>query len=156
MCGIVGAVDLIGRRIFPVAQLLRDGTRDYARGPDDEHLHIEPGVALAARRLAIIDIAGGRQPISNETGDIWTTFEGGAYDYASVVRSSAKSRPLDFATHCDTEAWVHLYEEFGERMFRKARGQFSVAVWDRRHVHWCSGAIGPASVRCTTRSTTAG
>jgi asparagine synthase (glutamine-hydrolysing) len=100
------------------------------RGPDDEYLHIEPGVALGARRLAIIDIAGGRQPMSNETGDIWTAFEGELYQYPEL-RKHLLDRGHQFATHCDTEAWVHLYEEYGDAMFRKATGQFSVAVWDR-------------------------
>ncbi len=116
MCGIVGAVDLIGRRIFPEEQLLSMARAIAHRGPDDEYLHIEPGIALAARRLSIIDIAGGRQPISNETGDIWTTFEGELYEYPEL-REQLLKRGHRFATRCDTEAWVHLYEEFGERMF---------------------------------------
>jgi asparagine synthase (glutamine-hydrolysing) len=101
------------------------------RGPDDEHAHFEPGVALGARRLSIIDIAGGRQPLANETSEIWTTFEGELYEYPELREQLAK-RGHRFATRCDTEAWVHLYEEFGEGMFEKARGQFAVAVWDGR------------------------
>jgi asparagine synthase (glutamine-hydrolysing) len=100
------------------------------RGPDDEHFHIEPGVALAARRLAIIDIAGGRQPLCNESGEIWTTFEGELFDYPQL-RVQLLRRGHQLATRCDTEAWVHLYEDFREGVFARARGQFSVAIWDR-------------------------
>jgi asparagine synthase (glutamine-hydrolysing) len=130
VCGIVGAADLIGRRVFLQSKLLRMARAISHRGPDDEYFHIEPGIALAARRLAIIDIAGGRQPISNETGDIWTTFEGELFEYPEL-REQLLKRGHRFATRCDTEAWVHLYEELGEAMFQHARGQFSVAVWDR-------------------------
>src|SRR5262245_65911726 len=84
MCGIVGAVDLVGRRIFPEERLLEMTGAIAHRGPDDEQIHIEPGVALGVRRLAIIDIAGGRQPISNETRDVWVAFEGELYEYPEL------------------------------------------------------------------------
>jgi asparagine synthase (glutamine-hydrolysing) len=101
------------------------------RGPDDEQFHIEPGVALGTRRLAIIDIAGGRQPLANETREVWVSFEGELYDH-SELRKQLIERGHQFDSQCDTETWVHLYEEVGEDVFRKARGQFSVAIWDRR------------------------
>ena len=130
MCGIVGAVDLVGRRTFP-RELLHQMTGAIAhRGPDDEQFHIEPGVALGVRRLAIIDIAGGRQPLSNEAGDVWVAYEGELYDNP-LLRSQLEKRGHRFATRCDTETWVHLYEELGDRVFRKAHGQFSIALWDR-------------------------
>ncbi len=130
MCGIVGAVDLVARRTFP-QEVLQQMTGAIAhRGPDDEQSHIEPGVALGVRRLAIIDIAGGRQPISNEAGDVWVAYEGELYDYPQL-RSHLEKRGHRFATRCDTETWVHLYEELGDHVFRKAHGQFSIALWDR-------------------------
>jgi asparagine synthase (glutamine-hydrolysing) len=129
MCGIVGAVDLVGRRIFPDDRLFEMTGAIAHRGPDDEQIHVEPGVALGVRRLAIIDIAGGRQPISNETRDVWVAFEGELYEYPDL-REQLTSRGHRLATRCDTEAWVHLYEELGERVFRAAHGQFSVALWD--------------------------
>ena len=101
------------------------------RGPDDEHIHIEPGVALGTRRLAIIDVAGGRQPLSNETRDVWVAFEGELYEYPEL-REQLLQHGHRLSTHCDTEAWVHLYEELGEGVFLKAEGQFSVSLWDQR------------------------
>jgi asparagine synthase (glutamine-hydrolysing) len=101
------------------------------RGPDDEHVHVEPGVALGARRLAIIDVAGGRQPLANETRDVWVAFEGELYDYPQI-REQLLGRGHRLATRCDTEAWVHLYEELGEQVFHQAHGQFSVSLWDQK------------------------
>lgn len=130
MCGIAGAVDLTGRRLFPAERLLRMTAAIAHRGPDDEHIHIEPGVALGTRRLSIIDVAGGRQPMPNEKHDIWVAFEGELYEYPEL-REELVGRGHHLATRCDTEAWVHLYEEHGEGVFRRALGQFSVSLWDR-------------------------
>ena len=71
MCGIAGALDLTGQREFSPARLLAMTGAIAHRGPDDEQIHCEPGVALGARRLSIVDLAGGRQPIANEAGDVW-------------------------------------------------------------------------------------
>jgi len=131
MCGIAGAVDLTGRRLFPSERLLRMTAAIAHRGPDDEHIHIEPGVALGNRRLSIIDVAGGRQPIPNETRDVWVAFEGELYEYPEL-REELQQRGHRLATRCDTEAWVHLYEELGLGVFHKAEGQFSVSLWDAR------------------------
>jgi asparagine synthase (glutamine-hydrolysing) len=131
MCGIAGAIDLKGRRHFPIDRLLRMTAAIAHRGPDDEHIHNEPGVALGTRRLAIIDVAGGRQPLANETHDVWVAFEGELYEYPRL-RSELLDRGHRLATRCDTEAWVHLYEELGEGVFLQAEGQFSVSLWDQR------------------------
>ena len=113
MCGIAGAVDLIGRRSFPRRRIL-SMTRALAhRGPDDEQVHLEPGVALGVRRLAIIDVAGGRQPLSNEDGTVWVAYEGELYDFPEL-RQRLVARGHRLSTHCDTEAWVHLYEDHRE------------------------------------------
>ncbi len=130
MCGIAGAYDLTGRREFPRGRLLAMTAAIAHRGPDDEHVHIEPGVALGARRLAIIDLAGGRQPLSNEDGSIWVAFNGELFEYPEL-RRKLLDRGHQLATRCDTEAWVHLYEDRGEAMFEEARGQFAVSLWDR-------------------------
>src|SRR5262249_46516409 len=100
------------------------------RGPDDEQVHIEPGMALGARRLSIIDLAGGRQPIGNEDGSIWVAFNGELFEYPEL-RQELLARGHRLATRCDTEAWVHLYEDLGEGMFEKARGESAVAPWER-------------------------
>ena len=131
MCGIAGALDLTGSREYPVQRLLAMTGAIAHRGPDDEQVHVEPGVALGARRLAIVDLAGGRQPLANETGDVWVAFNGELFEYQEL-RPALLARGHRLATRCDTEAWVHLYEDLGEGMFARARGQFAVALWDRR------------------------
>ena len=130
MCGIAGAFDLTGTREFPSARLLAMTLAIAHRGPDDERIHIEPGLALGARRLAIVDLEGGRQPIANETGTIWVAFNGELFDYPQIRRSLIE-RGHQLQTRCDTEAWVHLYEDLGVGMFEHARGQFAVSLWDR-------------------------
>jgi asparagine synthase (glutamine-hydrolysing) len=132
MCGIAGAFDLTGTREFPTRRLLAMTGAIAHRGPDDEQVHIEPGVALGARRLSIIDIAGGRQPIANEDGAIWVAFNGELFEYPEL-RRGLLSAGHHLATRCDTEAWVHLYEDHGEAMFAKARGQFAVSLWDQKN-----------------------
>ena len=130
MCGIAGAVDLTGVRDFSPQRLLAMTGAIAHRGPDDEQFHLEPGVALGARRLAIIDPAGGQQPVGNEDGLIWVAFNGELFEYPEL-RKELVSAGHVLATRCDTEAWVHLYEEYGQAMFEKARGQFAVSLWDR-------------------------
>ena len=102
------------------------------RGPDDEQIHIEPGVALGARRLSIVDLAGGRQPISNEDGSIWVTQNGEIFEYPEL-QTELLARGHRLATRCDTELWAHFYEDLGEGFFEKTRGQFAVALWDRKN-----------------------
>ena len=130
MCGIAGALDLTGTREFPAARLLAMTGAIAHRGPDDEQVHREPGVALGARRLSIVDLAGGRQPIANEDESIWVAFNGELFEYPEL-RQALLARGHRLATRCDTEAWVHLYEDRGEAMFEDARGQFAVSLWDR-------------------------
>ena len=132
MCGIAGALDLTGTREFSLHRLRAMTGAIAHRGPDDEQFHLEPGVALGARRLAIVDLAGGRQPIANEAGDIWVAFNGELFEYQEL-RPELLARGHRLATRCDTEAWVHLYEDLGTGMFAEARGQFAVSLWDRRN-----------------------
>jgi asparagine synthase (glutamine-hydrolysing) len=130
MCGIAGAIDLTGIREFSPQRLAAMTLAIAHRGPDDEQFHFEPGVALGARRLAIIDVAGGQQPLSNEDGSIWVAFNGELFEYPELRRGLLASGH-HLTTRCDTEAWVHLYEEHGRAMFEKTRGQFAVSLWDR-------------------------
>jgi asparagine synthase (glutamine-hydrolysing) len=132
MCGIVGAFDLTGAREFPAERLLSMTSAIAHRGPDDEQIHIEPGVALGARRLSIVDLEGGRQPLSNEDGSIWVAFNGELFEYPELRRELLAAGHR-LSTRCDTEAWVHLYEDHGLGMFDKARGQFAVSLWDREN-----------------------
>ncbi len=130
MCGIAGAFDLTGTREFSRPRLQAMCQAILHRGPDDQQVHIEPGVALGATRLSIVDLAGGRQPIANERGDIWVAFNGELFEYPEL-RQELLARGHTLSTRCDTEAWVHLYEDLREGMFEKARGQFAVSLWDR-------------------------
>ncbi|WP_435010861.1 asparagine synthase (glutamine-hydrolyzing) [Tundrisphaera lichenicola] len=132
MCGIAGGFDLTGNRSFSRSRLLAMTRAIAHRGPDDEQAHLEPGLALGARRLSIVDLAGGRQPISNEDGSIWVAFNGELFDYPEL-RRDLLSRGHVLTTRCDTEAWAHLYEDHGEVMFDKARGQYAVSLWDRKN-----------------------
>jgi asparagine synthase (glutamine-hydrolysing) len=130
MCGIAGAFDLTGTREFSRSRLEAMCQAIIHRGPDDQQVHIEPGIALGATRLSIVDLAGGRQPIPNERGDIWVAFNGELFEYPEL-RQELLARGHTLSTRCDTEAWVHLYEDLREGMFEKARGQFAVSLWDR-------------------------
>ena len=100
------------------------------RGPDDAGSHFEPGLALGARRLSIVDLAGGHQPIGNEDDSIWVAFNGELFEYPEL-RRNLLARHHELATRCDTEAWVHLFEDHGEGVFHETRGQFAVSLWDR-------------------------
>lgn len=130
MCGIAGVLDLCDRR-DPSPQWLPAMLAALAhRGPDDQHTHLEPGLALGSRRLAIVDLAGGRQPLANESGEVWVAFNGELFEYPEL-HADLTARGHRLATHCDTEVWVHLYEELAQQVFARARGQFAVALWDR-------------------------
>lgn len=101
------------------------------RGPDDEGIFVGPGIGLGHRRLSIIDVAGGHQPISNEDGTIWVLLNGEIYNYPELS-AELSSRGHQFTTKSDTEAIVHLYEDYGEECFAKLRGMFAIAIWDSR------------------------
>src|SRR5262245_37944934 len=99
MCGIAGAFDLSGQRTFPMPRLAAMTSAIAHRGPDDEHFHVEPGVALGARRLSIVDLAGGRQPLSNEDDSIWVAFNGELFEYPEL-REELLANGHQFATRC--------------------------------------------------------
>ncbi len=101
------------------------------RGPDAEGMHIEPGVALGIRRLAIIDVASGQQPIWNETNDVGVVFNGEIYNYVELLQE-CRDRGHSVRTRSDTEAIVHLYEEDPEGFVGRLRGMFAIAIFDRR------------------------
>ena len=101
------------------------------RGPDDGGVFVGPGIGLGHRRLSIIDLSGGHQPMSNEDGTIWVLLNGEIYNYPEL-RSELMQRGHKFASKSDTEAIVHLYEDCGEECFAQLRGMFSIALWDSR------------------------
>jgi asparagine synthase (glutamine-hydrolysing) len=130
MCGIAGIFDLRSRRPIDEALLvaMRDSIRH--RGPDGEGLHVEPGVGLGHRRLSIIDVAGGQQPIYNEDGTVALVYNGEIYNYRGLV-DELRSLGHVFRTHCDTEVVVHAWEEWGEASVERFNGMFAYALWDR-------------------------
>jgi asparagine synthase (glutamine-hydrolysing) len=100
------------------------------RGPDEGGVRAEPGVGLAMRRLAIIDVAAGHQPLSNEDGTVWVVFNGEIYNFESL-RGELEKKGHVFRTRSDTETIVHLYEEEGPTCVARLRGMFAFALWDR-------------------------
>src|SRR5437763_3120295 len=131
MCGIAGIIDLSGRRSVPGKTLRRMADAIVHRAPDEDGYLEEPGVALASRRLSIVGLADGRQPIGNEAGDVWTVYNGELFDYPEQ-KAELETKGHVFRTHCDTELIPHLWEDHGPDLFRHLRGQFAVCVWDRK------------------------
>ncbi|WP_169977095.1 asparagine synthase (glutamine-hydrolyzing) [Tautonia rosea] len=144
MCGIAGAVDLTGaRRTFPLDRAVSMTRAIEHRGPDAEGIHREPGVFLGARRLSIVDLNGGFQPMANEDGSIWVAFNGELYD-DDQLRRDLIAQGHRLHSRCDTEVWVHLFEDYGDGAFRAAKGQFAVSLWDRNHrtIHLARDRVG--------------
>jgi asparagine synthase (glutamine-hydrolysing) len=131
MCGICGLAALDGAGPVDGRLLAAMNSALVHRGPDDEGAVLDGPVGLAARRLSIIDLAGGHQPIANEDGNVHVVQNGEIYNYREL-RDDLVTRGHRFATRCDTEVLVHLYEERGLRFVDALRGMFAVAVWDAR------------------------
>ncbi len=131
MCGISGIFEFDQARTVARETVHRMNESLRHRGPDDEGIFAGPGIGLGHRRLSIIDVAGGHQPISNEDGSIWVLLNGEIYNYPELS-TGLLARGHKFATHSDTEAIVHLYEEAGEECFAKLRGMFAIAIWDSK------------------------
>jgi asparagine synthase (glutamine-hydrolysing) len=131
MCGIAGIVDLRGGQIVPPGAVRRMADAIVHRGPDDEGYFERDGVALANRRLSIIGLADGHQPITNEDGAVVVVFNGELFDYPEA-RRALEARGHRFATHCDTELVPHLWEEHHVEMLEHLQGQFALALWDER------------------------
>ncbi|QDU63167.1 Asparagine synthetase [glutamine-hydrolyzing] 1 [Planctomycetes bacterium Pan216] len=131
MCGIAGFVNLEGDRPIEVDMIERMAEAIEHRGPDEDGFLVEPNLALANRRLSIVGLADGRQPIFNEDESIGVVFNGEFFDYPEK-RAWLEDRGHVFRTNCDTELLVHLWEEFGEGLFDHLRGQYAFALYDRR------------------------
>ena len=102
------------------------------RGPDSDGFHVEPGVGLGMRRLAIVDVAGGDQPIPNEDESLWIVFNGESHNYPDLYADLVR-RGHEFRTQSDTECILHLYEEYGDDCVQHLRGQAAIAIWDRNN-----------------------
>src|SRR5688500_2129817 len=129
MCGIAGVLYAETSREVDKARLAAMAGAIVHRGPDGGGFFRAPGVGLAHRRLSIIDLAGGTQPLGNEDGSVQIVFNGEIYNYREL-RRGLESRGHRFATSSDTEVLVHLYEEDGPRLVEKLRGMFAFAIWD--------------------------
>jgi asparagine synthase (glutamine-hydrolysing) len=131
MCGIAGMIDLSGqdRQVPDVLRAMADAL--YHRGPDDGGYLVKPGLGLVSRRLSIVGGADGRQPLANETRDVFVVLNGELFDYAEV-RAQLEQNGHRLQTNCDTELLPHLWEERQEEMLGRLRGQFAFAVWDER------------------------
>ena len=129
MCGIAGRCNYDPLR--PIDRgVLEAMTQTLAhRGPDAAGYHVAPGIGLGHRRLSIIDLASGDQPLANETGTVWTIFNGEIYNFAEV-RAELVAHGHRFRTNSDTEVIVHGYEQWGERCVERFRGMFAFALWD--------------------------
>ncbi|MFI4874460.1 MAG: asparagine synthase (glutamine-hydrolyzing), partial [Blastopirellula sp. JB062] len=142
MCGITGAAWTDPQLAVSADELRRMTDSISHRGPDDAGYYRQalqnrapyptvPGIALGHRRLSIIDLAGGQQPLANEDESIWTVFNGEIYNFAAL-RSRLEGAGHTFRTHSDTETIVHLYEDEGPDCFRHFNGMFAIAIWDAR------------------------
>lgn len=131
MCGICGVYNFgSGKPVKP--ELVEDMTATlYHRGPDEEGFYVKDGVGLGMRRLSIIDLATGQQPISNENGTIWVVLNGEIYNYRQL-RDELILKGHQFKTKSDTEVIVHLYEDRAEMCVESLRGMFAFAIWDSR------------------------
>ena len=131
MCGITGIFEYRRRNEIPPDLVHRMNETIVHRGPDDEGIYVGPGIGLGFRRLSIIDLSGGHQPIPNEDETLWVMLNGEIYNYPEL-RQHLTDRGHAFKTCSDTETIVHLYEEYGEDCIRHLRGMFAVALWDSR------------------------
>src|SRR5258708_32230346 len=129
MCGICVIVNFARLEKFPEEIVHRMNETIVHRGPDDEGVYCGEGIGFGFRRLRIIDLSGGHQPISNEDGRLWVMLNGEIYNYPEL-RHELEVRGHHFTTRSDTETIVHLYEEYGEDCFRRLRGMLALAVWD--------------------------
>ena len=128
MCGIAG---IIGKREITSGVIQKMVDEIIHRGPDDQGILIEDTFAFGMRRLSIIDLGGGKQPISNEDGSVTVVFNGEIYNYQEL-RPQLETSGHTFKTHSDTEGLVHLYEEYGPAMLTHLRGMFGFAIYDQK------------------------
>ncbi len=130
MCGIVGIFDLSGKRPISHDLVARMNESQLHRGPDEGGFHFEPGVGLGHRRLSIIDLSTGQQPLYNEDGSVVIVYNGEIYNYRDLI-PELSGLGHSFKTKSDTEVIVHAWEQWGEDCVRRFRGMFAFALWDR-------------------------
>jgi asparagine synthase (glutamine-hydrolysing) len=131
MCGIAGIANLTGSTAIDPEIVRRMADAIVHRGPDEDGYFFCPGLAMANRRLSIVGLADGRQPMENEDRSVSVVFNGELFDYPQL-RTDLVAKGHRLRTHCDTELIPHLWEEHGEGMLERLRGQFAIALWDER------------------------
>jgi asparagine synthase (glutamine-hydrolysing) len=131
MCGLTGIFEYDRPTEISRELVHRMNDTIVHRGPDDEGVFVGPGIGLGFRRLSIIDLTSGHQPISNEDGTVWVMLNGEIYNYPDL-RKQLLGLGHQLATRSDTETVVHLYEEYGEQCFARLRGMFAVVLWDSK------------------------
>src|ERR1700693_964021 len=130
MCGIAVILKLV-RDTRASAAALREMCRVLPRrGPDDAAFYPAGAIGIGMRRLSIVDVAGGHQPISNEDGTLWIVFNGEIYNHL-MLREQLIARGHRYSTHSDTETVIHLFEEYGADCVQPLRGMFAFAIWNR-------------------------
>ena len=130
MCGIVGIMDVAAARAIDRDLVSRMNETQHHRGPDEGGLHVEPGLGLGHRRLSIIDLSTGQQPLYNEDGSVVVVFNGEIYNYRELIPELTRLGHV-FRTRSDTEVIVHAWEQWGEDCVTRFRGMFAFALWDR-------------------------
>lgn len=131
MCGIVAIIDLRAQRPIDRDTLVRMNESQYHRGPDEGGLHLAPGVGLGHRRLSIIDLATGQQPLYNADRSVVVVFNGEIYNYRELI-AELSALGYEFRTRSDTEVIVHAWQAWGERCVDRFRGMFAFVLWDER------------------------
>lgn len=131
MCGICGKLSLSLSKAVERSEIEAMCGSIHHRGPDEQGFYVKGPVGLGSARLAIIDVAGGHQPLHNEDSTIWCVFNGEIYNFLEL-RTELLSRGHQFATRSDTEVMIHLYEEYGDAFVERLQGMFAVAIWDER------------------------
>ncbi|MEJ2635735.1 MAG: asparagine synthetase B, partial [Calditrichia bacterium] len=132
MCGISGIFYFENQREAEI-NILMEMTRILThRGPDDEGYFVKNNIGLGQRRLSIIDLQGGKQPVHNEDKSVWVVFNGEIFNYIELGEDLRK-RGHHFYTQSDTEVIVHAYEEYGEGFLQHLNGQFAIALWDDKN-----------------------
>jgi asparagine synthase (glutamine-hydrolysing) len=143
MCGIYGVISRTTDKTVDEIALRRMGQVLYHRGPDDEGCRVDDQVGLGVRRLSIIDLATGHQPVTNEDGTLWLVFNGEIYNYQEL-RDTLEKKGHVFASRSDTEVIIHAFEEYGDGFVEYLNGMFVFAVWDapRRRLYMARDRLG--------------
>lgn len=135
MCGICGIFSLSSDEVNK-SELLRMNSQLVHRGPDEEGIYVNQEIGLASRRLSIIDLKTGKQPIHNESKNLWVVFNGEIYNFLKI-KKELLAKGHRFYTESDTECLVHLYEDMGAKCVDKLEGMFAFAIWDERKKELC-------------------